>query len=95
MSNKVSLQSDKFSKSRALNATILTLITITFGFILIYHLIWSVKVVYYQPFGNILNNIVYGPGTLLLNFGLTTKLIKWANSKLLEDKIEEDYKKYI
>ena len=46
----------------------------------------------YRPYGNLLNNIVYGPGTLIANAGLSSKLIKYVNTKLVEDKIEADYK---
>ncbi|EGW35382.1 uncharacterized protein SPAPADRAFT_58603 [Spathaspora passalidarum NRRL Y-27907] len=62
---------------------------------LVYHLIWAIKVVYYQPYGNLLNNLVYGPGTLVANVGISSKLIRYINAKLVEDKIEPDYKKYI
>ncbi|KAL6451569.1 hypothetical protein SBY92_003209 [Candida maltosa Xu316] len=86
---------EKVSKSRAVNASILTILTVLIFLLLIYHFIWAVQVMMYQPYGNILNNIVYGPGTLIANAGLSSKFIKYINTKLVEDKIEADYKKYI
>ncbi|KAI5955159.1 hypothetical protein KGF54_001720 [Candida jiufengensis] len=86
---------EKISKSRALNASLLTLISIIVFIELIYHANWSIKVLYNQPFGNYLNNLVYGLGSFLANFGLSVRLMKWLNQKLVEDKIESDYKKYI
>ena len=49
----------------------------------------------YQPFGNLLNNLVYGPGTLIANYGISSRIIKYINTKLVEDKLDSDYKKYI
>ena len=86
---------EQISKSRVVNALILTFLTVLIFLILLYHFIWAVQVMMYQPYGNLLNNIVYGPGTLIANAGLSSKLIKYINKKLVEDKIEADYKKYI
>ncbi|RCK59616.1 hypothetical protein Cantr_07285 [Candida viswanathii] len=86
---------EHISKSRVLNASILTFLTVLIFLLLIYHFIWAVQVMMYKPYGNLLNNLVYGPGTLIANAGLSSKLIKYVNTKLVEDKIEADYKKYI
>lgn len=48
-----------------------------------------------QPYGNFFNNLVYGPGSFLANVGLSTKLLRYLNKVLVEDKLEADYKKYI
>ncbi|EER35509.1 conserved hypothetical protein [Candida tropicalis MYA-3404] len=92
---KRSTNEERISKSRLLNASILTVLTVAIFLLLIYHFIWAVQVMMYRPYGNLLNNIVYGPGTLIANAGLSSKLIKYVNTKLVEDKIEADYKKYI
>ncbi|EER35519.1 conserved hypothetical protein [Candida tropicalis MYA-3404] len=92
---KRSTNKERISKSRLLNASILTVLTVAIFLLLIYHFIWAVQVMMYRPYGNLLNNIVYGPGTLIANAGLSSKLIKYVNTKLVEDKIEADYKKYI
>ena len=86
---------EHISKSRAINASILTVLTIVIFLLLIYHFIWAIQVMIYKPYGNLLNNLVYGPGTLIANAGLSSKLIKYVNNKLVEEKIEADYKKYI
>ncbi|KAI5965711.1 uncharacterized protein KGF55_001074 [Candida pseudojiufengensis] len=86
---------EKISKTRVINASILTIISILLFIELLYHLKWSIKIIYNQSFGNQLNNLIYGLGSLLANFGLSVSFLKWLNQKILVDKIEEDYKKYI
>ncbi|KAK6203442.1 uncharacterized protein RJT21DRAFT_27284 [Scheffersomyces amazonensis] len=86
---------DRISKSRFANSLILTILTLLALVAWIYHGIWALKVMIYKPYGNILNNLIYGPGTLVANVGLSLKLIGAINTKLLTDKIEADYKKYI
>lgn len=89
------LSHERISKSRAFSASILTFVTVAIFLELGYHLLWSVKVIINQPYGNFLNNLVYGPGSFLANVGLSAKLMRYLNKVLVEDKIETDYKKYI
>lgn len=86
---------ERVSKSRAFNALILTILSITLLIVLFYHLNWAVDVMLDKPYGSLLNNLVFGPGTLLANAGISLKLITYINAKLVEDKIDADHKKYI
>lgn len=83
------------SKSRALNAAILTALTLLLLVIWFLHAKWAISVMYYRPYGNFLNNLIFGPGTLVANAGITTKIVKYVNKLLVEDKIDADHKKYI
>ncbi|CAD1811283.1 putative integral membrane protein [Candida parapsilosis] len=94
-SRKDPLSHERISKSRAFSASILTFVTVVIFLELGYHLIWSAKVMINQPYGNFFNNLVYGPGSFLANVGLSTKLLRYLNKVLVEDKLEADYKKYI
>ncbi|KAG5419010.1 hypothetical protein I9W82_003729 [Candida metapsilosis] len=89
------LSHERISKSRAFSASILTFVTVAVFLELGYHLLWSAKVMINQPYGNVFNNLVYGPGSFLANVGLSTKLMRYLNKVLVEDKLEADYKKYI
>ncbi|EAZ63928.1 hypothetical protein PICST_38487 [Scheffersomyces stipitis CBS 6054] len=86
---------DKVSKSRAFNAGLLTVLTLLVLAGWVYHFIWALQVVINQPYGGVLNNLVYGPGTLVANAGLSTKLVGYLNDKLVGDKIDADHKKYL
>ncbi|KAI5949261.1 hypothetical protein KGF57_004860 [Candida theae] len=94
-SKRDQVNNERISKSRAFNASILTFLTVAIFLELGYHLLWSAKVFINQPYGNFFNNLVYGPGSFLANVGLSTKLIKYLNKVLVEDKMDADYKKYI
>lgn len=86
---------EKLSKSRALNALILTVLFIGLLVIWLYHARWAIDVMANRPYGNFLNNLVFGPGTLIANAGLSVKVASYFNEKLVEDKIDADHKKYI
>ncbi|CAK9440960.1 uncharacterized protein LODBEIA_P48290 [Lodderomyces beijingensis] len=88
-------EDDAVSKSRLFNATFITVLTLIVMLLLGVHFIWSVKTMINQPYGNLLNNLVYGPGTFLANVGLSSKLVRYLNKVLVEDKVDADYKKYI
>ncbi|CUM63560.1 uncharacterized protein PRCAT00001138001 [Priceomyces carsonii] len=89
------LNEDRPSKQRALNAFILTLTSLFVVILLVYHAFWAVKVVYYNQYGRLFSSLVYGPGTLVANAGLSTRFLKFLNRKLLEDTLDTDHKKYI
>ncbi|KAK6464175.1 hypothetical protein DFJ63DRAFT_311474 [Scheffersomyces coipomensis] len=86
---------ERISKMRFANSFILTILFLIALVIWIYHGIWAFKVVYYKPYGHLLNNIIYGPGTFVADFGLSLRLLSYINDKLLSERIEADYKKYI
>ncbi|KAK6454889.1 uncharacterized protein RJT20DRAFT_53173 [Scheffersomyces xylosifermentans] len=90
-----SAEDERISKSRAFNAGLLTILSLVIVVVLGYHFLWAVKVMTNQPYGSFLNNLVYGPGTLVANAGLSMKFISYINNKLVEDKIDADHKKYI
>ncbi|ODV78380.1 uncharacterized protein CANTADRAFT_90730 [Suhomyces tanzawaensis NRRL Y-17324] len=86
---------ERVSKSRALNASILTVLTLLLVVMWAYHTVWAVKVMINRPYGSFLNNLIFGPGTLIANTGVSTKIVSYINTKLVEDKIDSDHKKYI
>lgn len=88
-------QHDRISKSRAANASILTILTLIMCVIWGIHGFWAAKVIIYDAYGGWLNNLVYGLGTFLLDVGVGLKVISYINIQLLDNKIEDDYKKYI
>ena len=81
-------------KSRVVNSFIITTVMILVLLMLGYHFIWSFKVIINQPYGTLLNNLVYGPGTFLANAGLSFRFLRYLNKTLVEDKVDSDYKKY-
>jgi hypothetical protein len=93
--NRTSKSHDPISKSRAMNASILTVLTLFFVLVWISHGVWAIKVLINDTYGTFFNNLIYGPGTLVLNIGLGIKLMSWINIKLLDNSIEDDYKKFI
>lgn len=86
---------EKVSKSRAFNALILTVISIGLFVALLYHARWAVNVMSNRPYGSFMNNLVFGPGTLIANAGISYKVASFINEKLVEDKIDADHKKYL
>lgn len=98
MSNKYNVtrsQHETISKLRFAKALVLTVVTVVMFALWAWHGWWSLKVMYYQPYGLLINNLVYGPLTWFAHMGISYRLAKWLNLKLLDDSIEADYKKYL
>lgn len=88
-------QQEKISPDRAIKASLLTFLSLVLLILWGYHALWAIKVFVYNRFGGILNNTVYGVGTLVANAGISIKAVTWLNDKWLEDKLDADHKKYI
>lgn len=86
---------EAISKTRAANASLLTLLTLIMFVVWGIHGYWAAKVIIFDGYGGWLNNLVYGLGTFLLNVGLCLKVMSYINIQLLDKRIEDDYKKYI
>lgn len=86
---------EEISTARVLKALFLTFLSLFAIVLWGYHSVWAVKVIFYNMYGNLLNNLVFGPGTLIAHGGLSIKLITYLNVILLDDKIDADHKKYL
>lgn len=96
--NKGKLQKvpdEEISTSRVIRALFLTFLSLLLILVWGYHSVWAVKVVINKTYGNLLNNLVFGPGTLIANGGLSIKFVTYLNEILLDDKIDADHKKYL
>ncbi|CAN3358659.1 hypothetical protein DICA3_F39722 [Diutina catenulata] len=81
--------------ARLLNASILTIVFLGMVGLWAWHGWVVAKIMYYQPYGSLINNLMYGPVTWVAHMGVSYRVAKWLNARLLDDKIEDDYKKYI
>lgn len=86
---------EKISTSRALKATVLTSLSITLLLLWVYHAIWAIKAIIYNRFGRILDNLVFGVGTLIANGGLSLRFLRYLNQVWLDTEIDDDHKKYL
>lgn len=86
---------DDISVQRAFKAAFLTFLSLALLFLWCYHAVWSIKVFTYNKYGNILNNLVFGLGTLIINASFSIKFATYLNDKYLNDQIDADHKKYM
>lgn len=86
---------EEVSTSRVIKALLLTFLSLFMIVLWGYHSVWAFKVVIYKTYGNLLNNLVFGPGTLIANGLLSVKFVTYLNEILLDDKIDADHKKYL
>lgn len=92
---KQGIPDEEISTSRVLRALFLTFLSLFLIVLWGYHSVWAVKVVIYKTYGNLLNNLIFGPGTLIANGGLSIKFVTFLNEVLLDDRIDADHKKYL
>ncbi|CAH6722501.1 hypothetical protein CLIB1444_09S04962 [[Candida] jaroonii] len=83
------------SKSRVLKSALLTVLSIFALLQLGYHCLWAFKVLYNNSYGNSINNLIFGIGTLIANAGISFKALTFLNEKLIDDGIDADHKKYL
>lgn len=88
-------QQEPISKTRAVKASFLTLLTVLVFAIGIFHVWWSVKAFYHDRFGSRLYNVVVILGGLLLNAFVSIKSLVYLETRILSDGIDSDHKKYI
>lgn len=83
------------SKSRVLKSALLTVLSIVALLQLGYHCFWAFKVLFYNYYGNSINNLIFGVGSLVANAGISFKALTFLNEKLIDDGIDADHKKYL
>ncbi|CAK7902932.1 hypothetical protein CAAN1_07S05050 [[Candida] anglica] len=86
---------ERVSKSRVLNALLLTALSIVFIIVWGYHSVWAVKVMLNRTYGGFINNLIYGPGTFVVDVALGFRFITYLNFVLLDEKLDVDHKKYL
>lgn len=86
---------EAISTERAVKASLLTFLSLVLLVLWGNHALWAVRVFVQNRFGGVVNNTVYGVGTLIANAGLSIRAITWLNNRWLEDKLDADHKKYL
>jgi hypothetical protein len=86
---------DRVSKSRVLNALILTVFTVAMAVAWWFHAWWALRVVLDRTYGGLVTCLVYGPGTFVAGVGLGIKVVLYLNAVLIEDRLDTDHKKYL
>ena len=84
-----------FENRRALLAFGITLISLALLIGVIIHAKWALNVLIYKQYGNFLNNLVFGVGTLIANAGLSLRFVSYLNLRFLDSRIDADHKKYV
>lgn len=90
-----SRKEEEISAKRALRATFITVLSLLLLGVFSYHAYWALGVVASNSYGSFLSSLVYGPGTLLANGGLSLKLVSYLNERLVDRDIDADHKKYL
>lgn len=83
------------SKSRAFGATIMTVLGLLALIALFIHAKAAKRIVLERAYGNLLTNLLIGPGLLILHAGLSYRLLRYLNLKFVDSRIDEDHIKYI
>ncbi|ODV67111.1 hypothetical protein HYPBUDRAFT_139606 [Hyphopichia burtonii NRRL Y-1933] len=86
---------DENTKDRAIKAASVTALSLLFLLLWGYQALWAIGVIFDNRFGSLVNNLVFGIGSLIASGGIAIKVVTYLNDRLLTDTIDADHKKYI
>lgn len=85
---------EEISKSRALRASLITLLGLVALIALFIHAKWSVRILINKTYGNIFNNLAMALGLFAVHAGLSFRLLYFLNMKYVDSQIDDDHLKY-
>lgn len=88
-------QSQQISSSRVAKSAFITVLTLVLLFGFVWHFWWAVKVYMSNYYGNWINSVVLGFGSVIANAGISLRLLTYLNEKLIDEGIDADHRKYI